>query len=82
MRVVWKKILEDHQYAQENHQEITAWLFLKIKMVHSKSSIRVHNLLMLELILASSAIKKRKWYIHFLINYLRFVEDMIQEIRK
>jgi hypothetical protein len=25
--------------------------------------------------LASSATKKRKWYIHFLINYLKFVED-------
>jgi hypothetical protein len=25
--------------------------------------------------LAISATKKRKWYIHFLINYLRFVED-------
>jgi len=26
--------------------------------------------------LASNVIKKREWYIHFLINYLRFVEDM------
>jgi hypothetical protein len=64
IRIVWKNIMEDHQYALGNHQEINYCMVFK-----NQNGTRQVKHPRSQPFLASNTIKKREWYIHFLINY-------------